>query len=103
MTYWDCQPKGPVGASNSIPVTPASAVILNIIVEDEDIGFFDLVKIASPWDVRGLEDYAFHEPGVIPVLLCRFLKNKPGDDPGRLEVVDNNIESNILSNSANQR
>jgi hypothetical protein len=35
-------------------------VVLDIVIEDENVGFMNLVKVAAPWDIGGLKDDALH-------------------------------------------
>jgi hypothetical protein len=51
------EPTYAVRRLDPITVTPASFVILDVIVKDEDIRFLHLVKIAPPRDIRRLKDY----------------------------------------------
>ena len=64
---WYCQPNWTIGSLNSVPITPAVLIVLNIIIEDEDISLTDLMKVAAPRDIIGLVNYAFHNIAPIAV------------------------------------
>ena len=54
------QPDRVAGAENPVAVAPASAVVLDIIEIDEQVGLEHLVEETEPGDVAGLEDDTFH-------------------------------------------
>src|SRR5437016_13835435 len=45
---------------DAISITPTMFVILHVVVKDENIRFLDLVEVASPWDIGGLQNRAGH-------------------------------------------
>ena len=59
----DGEPLGSTGCFDPVAIAPAPLIILDVIIEYEDIRFQDLVEVASPGDIGGLEDYtACHAP-----------------------------------------
>src|SRR5215475_8155412 len=56
------EPFHALGGFDSIAVSPASRVILHVVVEDKTIRFANLVKISAPGNIRRLKDDAVHKP-----------------------------------------
>ena len=46
--------------ANPISMSPATFVELHVVIEDEYICAANLVKVSSPRDVGGLQNYALH-------------------------------------------
>src|SRR5580693_3630342 len=61
---WNAQPLRALRCLYSVTVSPAMLIVLDIVIKDEKVRFLNLVKISSPWDVRGLQDHASHDYSV---------------------------------------
>ncbi len=57
---WDGQPLLALRGLDLVAVAPAMLIVLNVVVEDEQVGAADLVEVAAPGNVRGLEDDDVH-------------------------------------------
>jgi hypothetical protein len=54
------QPHRTIHGFDAVTIAPAMFVILNIVIENKNIRFVDLMKISPPWDVIWLVDDTLH-------------------------------------------
>ena len=48
------QPLHAIPRLDAVTIAPTVVIILHVVIENEDVRFPDLVKIAAPWYIRGL-------------------------------------------------
>jgi hypothetical protein len=51
---WNSKPLKPMRGFNLVAISPATPIKLHVIIKHEDVGFLDLMKISTPWDIRRL-------------------------------------------------
>src|ERR1017187_1016757 len=79
------QPLQAVRGLDLVAVSPAVLVVLDAVVEDEDVGFLNLMKVAAPRYVTRLKNDTIHNIlGLLPVrnssasrLMRRTSKRRP--------------------------
>ena len=54
--HGDGEPERPLVRLDAVAVSPAMLVVLDIVVEDEDVALVELIEVAEPRQVAGLED-----------------------------------------------
>ena len=56
-----CEPLRSMKRLHTVPIPPAVFVILGVIVKHEDVGFLNLMEVASPGNIRWLKNHTGHE------------------------------------------
>src|SRR5689334_18705443 len=64
----DRQPLFATGRLDLIAIAPTALIILDIIVKNKQVGAADLVKIAAPRNIGGLENNNFHLPTTLSIM-----------------------------------